>query len=112
MRPDKECTEIISLSDLDKYAASSTITDIIPFTDDYRMISYYPSGVKDTPDTGMNVENEDSLKINHMNVNVAIASAITSYGRIYLSYLEYDLGINVYNKDTDSLHVDRPLPNE
>ena len=109
MKPEKEYTEIIALADLNKYAASSIITDIIHFTDDYMMISFLK---KDDSHYTNNFENEDRFKMNHMNVNVAIASAITSYARIYLSYLEYDLNINVYNKNTDSLHVDKPLPVE
>jgi hypothetical protein len=40
--------------------------------------------------------------------NIAISSAITSYGRIYLS--EYLLGdYQLYYSDTDSIIIDKPL---
>ena len=48
-------------------------------------------------------------------VSIAIASAVTSYARVYMNktklMLEY-LGIKIYYSDTDSLVTDKPMPKE
>jgi hypothetical protein len=50
-----------------------------------------------------------------ININIAIASAVTAYGRIHMSQFKdpkfmskYDY--NLYYSDTDSIYIDRPLP--
>nr|YP_010991015.1 DNA polymerase [Pappia fissilis]WOX61288.1 DNA polymerase [Pappia fissilis] len=54
----------------------------------------------------------DNGSENH-NINIAIASAITSYARIHMSQtIKYliDNGYILYYKDTDSLFINKPLP--
>ena len=56
----------------------------------------------------------DNGSENH-NVNIAIASSIASYARIHLNKLIHDLlalGYKVYYKDTDSIFVNKPIPEE
>jgi hypothetical protein len=44
------------------------------------------------------------------NVNVAVASAISAYGRIYMSQFKNDPDYILFNTDTDSIYIDTPLP--
>ena len=46
---------------------------------------------------------------NH-NVNIAIASAITAYARIHMSQFKNRDDFILYYSDTDSIYIDRPLP--
>jgi DNA polymerase type B, organellar and viral len=43
------------------------------------------------------------------NINVAIASAITSYSRIYMSQFKNNPKINLYYTDTDSIYTDSDI---
>jgi len=43
------------------------------------------------------------------NVNIAIASAITSYARIHMSFFKNNPNFNLYYSDTDSIYIDKPL---
>jgi hypothetical protein len=42
-------------------------------------------------------------------VNIAVASAITSYGRVYMSSIKNNPNFNLYYSDTDSAVTDAPL---
>lgn len=55
--------------------------------------------------------NNDTI-INNFKVNIYIASAITSYARIYMSKFLGDSNLVIYYTDTDSIDVDKPLPDE
>jgi hypothetical protein len=46
------------------------------------------------------------------NINVGIASAITAYSRIHMSFFKNNPLINLYYSDTDSIYVDKPLSKE
>ena len=48
--------------------------------------------------------------INNFKVNISIASAITSYARMYMSKFLGDSDLNIFYTDTDSIDVDKPLP--
>ena len=54
----------------------------------------------------INEENENSTH----NINVGVASAITAYARIHMSQFKNNPLINLYYTDTDSIYVDKPLP--
>lgn len=47
-----------------------------------------------------------------MNTNIAIASAITAYARIFMSQFKNNPNYNLYYSDTDSIVIDTQLPNE
>ena len=52
-------------------------------------------------------------RFNNIKANVAIASAVTSYARINMIHLKMRLiqmGYTLYYSDTDSLFIDKPLP--
>lgn len=44
------------------------------------------------------------------NTNIAIASAITAYARIHMSYFKNNPNFNLYYTDTDSAYIDAQLP--
>lgn len=45
-------------------------------------------------------------------MNVAIASAVTAYSRVYMSNFKNRENINLYYSDTDSIFIDRKLNDE
>jgi hypothetical protein len=47
--------------------------------------------------------------INNFKINISIASAITSYARMFMSQFLADPKLNIYYIDTDSIDVDTPL---
>jgi hypothetical protein len=52
----------------------------------------------------------DDKWINIPNVNIAIAAAVTSYARIFMSQFKNSKDFILYYSDTDSIDIDRPLP--
>ena len=91
---------------LEKY--NSNILDIV-YLDNYVVLTYI---------TYEFIPNGDhnylpSFEFNYgMDVNVAIASAITSYARIYMSSIKNNPLFKLFYTDTDSGVVDKPLPSE
>lgn len=51
----------------------------------------------------------DNAKENH-NINIAIASAITSYSRIHMSKFKNNPEYRLFYTDTDSAYTNKPLP--
>ena len=55
----------------------------------------------------------EQLDIYHgQDVNIAIASAITSCARVHMSQLKNNPNYKLYYSDTDNIVIDRPLPKE
>jgi len=44
------------------------------------------------------------------NVSIGIAAAITAYARIHMSQFKNNPNFNLFYSDTDSIYIDRPLP--
>jgi hypothetical protein len=44
------------------------------------------------------------------NINVSIASAITAYARIHMTQFKNNPDFNLYYSDTDSIYIDKVLP--
>lgn len=65
---------------------------------------YYLIEIKDSDE--IIVDNEKSTH----NINVAIASAITAYARVHISQFKNNPDFILYYTDTDSIYIDRPLP--
>jgi hypothetical protein len=62
------------------------------------------------------IKNQDDLNnfldngsLNH-NINIAIAAAITSYARIEMSQYKNNPNYKLYYTDTDSIYINKPLP--
>jgi len=76
--------------------------------------------VKDMIDLGSNIilsykkENyELETEESHSNANIAVASAITAYARIHMSFFKNNPNYpNLYYSDTDSLYMDGALPED
>lgn len=54
---------------------------------------------------------DPSLLHKESKVSISIASAVTSYARVYMSNFKKD-GFNLYYTDTDSIYIDDTLPAE
>jgi len=48
----------------------------------------------------------------YSNISIGIASAITAYARIHMSQFKINPDYNLYYTDTDSIYIDKPLPNK
>lgn len=59
-----------------------------------------------------NKYNEKGSTFTHKNINVAIASYITSYARIFMYNVLTQKGYKIYYMDTDSVVVDKPIDNK
>jgi DNA polymerase elongation subunit (family B) len=46
------------------------------------------------------------------NVSICIAAAITAYARMHMSQFKNNLDYNLYYTDTDSIYIDKPLPDD
>lgn len=75
-------------------AESCEVNDVLDLGDDIHLVSYRDKSSDDGP----------------YNINVAIASAVTAYARIFMSIFKNNLDYNLYYTDTDSIFVDKPLP--
>ena len=49
---------------------------------------------------------------NDHNINIAIASAITSYSRIHMSQFKNNSNYKLFYSDTDSIYINKPLSEE
>lgn len=88
---------------LDKF--NTNIVDIIHL-ENYTIIIYITN--KFVPDDVKDVFLDDPF--HQMDTNIAVASAITSYARIYMSYFKNNSDFNLYYSDTDSAVINKPLP--
>lgn len=84
---------------LDKY--NSNIVDII-YLENYIVL------IINTTKFVPSDNNEDVF--HGQDINIAIASAITAYGRIRMSYFKNNPNFKLYYSDTDSAVIDQPLP--
>jgi len=46
------------------------------------------------------------------NISIGIAAAVTAYARIHMSQFKNNPNFNLYYSDTDSIYIDKPLPDE
>jgi hypothetical protein len=107
MKSESTKVEILENNEVNKYLDkfNTNIVDII-YLDNYTVIihknnNFIPDAVKD----GFLDE-----PIHQMDINIAIASAITAYARIHMTYFKNNPLFNLYYSDTDSLVIDKPLP--
>lgn len=64
-------------------------------------------------DSIVNLKHDEEENYYHgLDVNIAIASAVTSYARVHMSVFKNNPLFTLYYSDTDSIFVDRPLPEE
>jgi DNA polymerase type B, organellar and viral len=97
-------TNIIDKEMLEDFVDQGEISELIELGDKY-LISFLSNNKVDSFLNGSSIEDVKS--------NIAIASAITSYSRIHLAEIKkycFDNNIKLFYFDTDSVFVDRPLP--
>lgn len=100
MNPVKEEHLVISSSNSEIYYNKLDVTNVINFNNNTELISYLEN--KDV------IYKDDNLK--NLNTSVGIASAITAYARIYMYQFKNFKNTNVYYTDTDSIAIDKKLP--
>jgi len=95
-----DTVKIIKITEINKYLKKALqhqieISNIIEM-DNNMLISY----------------SNKNIKSNYVpNINIAIASSITSYARIHMSQYKNNPNFKLFYTDTDSAFTDRPLPN-
>lgn len=95
---------IINKDELDEFVDTSVINEIIDFDDKLLVGLIHKDKISN------NLQETFAQEIKS---NVAIASSITAYSRMVLSNIKkycLDNDINLYYFDTDSIFIDKPLP--
>jgi DNA polymerase elongation subunit (family B) len=103
MSPYKDKHVIISSKEGEKYYKKYTVTNVIPLLNNKEIISYNEDDYEDK---------EDIDYKERINISVSIASAVTAYGRIHMSFYKMmceELNITMFYSDTDSLYLDKEL---
>jgi hypothetical protein len=90
---------------LDKF--NTNIVDIIYLEN--KIVLIYNIN-KFTPSDINNVFHDDVFHA--LDINIAIASAITAYARIRMSSFKNNPNFKLYNSDTDNIVINKPLPDE
>lgn len=89
----------------------------------HSLLNVWGEGVQDwfETDTHLFVVRDSIIDLKHdeednsyhgLDVNIAIASAITSHARVVMSAYKNNPSFTLYYSDTDSIVIDRPLPEE
>jgi hypothetical protein len=100
MSPDKENHEIVKGEyEIGKFISNQKINvqDSIELANNVELISF-------------SKEKQDEEISTFENINVAIASSITSYARIKMAEIKTNYSNNIYYTDTDSIDLDLKLP--
>lgn len=96
---------IINKNELDDFIDFNEINDLIDIDDNFLM-SFIDKNI---------IKNSFLSSSTDIKSNIAIASAITAYARIELSKIKkycIDNDIKIYYFDTDSIIINKPLPND
>lgn len=92
---------IVHSSKLEKYTNKYNVSDWTKLDSQKVLISYIDEG---------ELEQKQLENYSTTNISIAIASAITAYARIHMSRFKNSDDYNLYYSDTDSIVIDRPLP--
>ena len=106
-------TKNIKREELTSYLNKHSITAIIEINDEIitiLMSSNLDFDIINTLNTKYSLNIDSNFK--KVKSNVALASAVTSYGRIGMIKYKTMPGYEVYYTDTDSIFVNKPLPTE
>jgi hypothetical protein len=79
------------------------ITDTLNLDNGYTLISFFENEKS---------EKNEELLASKVNVNIAIAASITAEARIHMSKFKLLNPYKVFYSDTDSIDLDKPLPDE
>jgi hypothetical protein len=92
---------IVHNNKLEKYTNKYNVSDWTPLDTQKVLISYIDEE---------ELEQKQLDNYSTTNVSIAIASAITAYARIHMSQFKNSEEYNLYYSDTDSIVIDKPLP--
>jgi DNA polymerase type B, organellar and viral len=92
--------EIINENDLNYYIDKYSINEIIHLNNNKLLISYFD----------INDKNNNRLS-NENHFYNSIGIAITAYSRIYMTQFKNNPNFELYYSDTDSIDINKPLPN-
>lgn len=85
------------LSNEEMYEINDKITDVIPLSEDKNYVTFI-------------AKNEIQMdNLNHMNISLPIAAAVTAYARIHMARFKNSKKYNIHYTDTDSIIIDKPL---
>jgi hypothetical protein len=105
MSTNLENHRIVKNDNFDKLVLSSEIdiTDTLNLDNGYILISFFENEKS---------EKNEELLDSKVNVNIAIAASITAEARIHMSKFKLLNPYKVFYSDTDSIDLNKPLPNE
>ena len=97
-------SKILSKKDYLKYENdyNDFITDVFDFNNGYMLVQSTHDDLNTLLDNGSETHN----------INIAIAAAITSYARMHMAQFKNNPDYNLYYSDTDSIFIEKPLPND
>ena len=99
--------------DITQYASTHVIKSIIQVSDKmWTLLVHSNLNVDTIYSLSMVVDLTDSRQKIDVKSNVAIASAVTSYARIHMSKFKNRDDYELFYSDTDSIMIDRSLPEE
>jgi len=101
-----------------RFGMSDNLGDITILEKDKYDLLFDNTNIKDIIDIESHVimrnikeSYELETETSHSNINIAVASAVTAYARIYMSQFKNNPNLpNLYYTDTDSTYFDGPLP--
>src|ERR1700753_46407 len=109
MKPENTIVEIFDTSDSVQHALLKDLMDTIGESiQDWFTIDNHVVCIRNNISRYSYDENTNSYL--GSDVNVAIASAVTASGRMWMSLIKNNPLSNLYYSDTDSAIIDRPLP--
>jgi hypothetical protein len=95
--------KIINEIKLNYYIDNFSISEIIPLKNNKILISYFDIN---------ELQNIMLSNKTYSNISIGIASAISAYARIHMSKFKNNSDYNLFYTDTDSIFIDKPLPNK
>lgn len=91
---------------IDQYAEDYTISDIISFSNGKSLITF-------TDEANFELSQLGGLNnYQNTNISIGIAAAIAAYARIHMSQFKNKTDYTLYYSDTDSIIIDKQLPND
>ena len=109
MKPE---STLIEMYDTSSETSVELLNDMIDlygsFIKDFIKVDNYLLTIRDSVPSYTYNENDNMY--HGLDVNIAIASAITAGARMWMSHLKNNPEFNLYYSDTDSIVIDKPLP--
>jgi hypothetical protein len=96
--------QIVSDDELFKMIDFNMILDTTPLRDDRQLISFINDKARD-------IDHKLNELHHNLNISIGLSAAITAYGRIHMSqFKQQDCKFDILYTDTDSIAIDKPLP--